>query len=106
MCRTHLAKSVRVGGQVVPLVVKWQAAGNDKFGEFGWPWELWPWPPSAGCSNTSQPATMWLEGGSPTALLFQCLNLLGLVQVTPTFHSVGSYSLVSVQMCINVGQSM
>jgi hypothetical protein len=87
-------------------VVKWQAAGNDKFGEFGWPWELWPWPPSAGCSNTSQPAAMWLEGGSPTALLFQCLMLLGLVQVTPTFHSVGSYSLVSVQLCINVGQSM
>jgi hypothetical protein len=62
LCRLPLAKSVSVGSQQLDLYVKWQPEGRDKFGEFGWPWELWPWPPSAGCSNTGQPATMWLDG--------------------------------------------
>lgn len=62
-CRVPLARSVSVGSQQLQLWVKWQPEGRDKYADFGWPWELWPWPPSSGCSNTSQPAAMWLEGG-------------------------------------------
>lgn len=57
-----LSRSVSVSGQQLSLSVRWQPQGDDKYGQFGWPWELWPWPPSASCSNTSQPAIMWLEG--------------------------------------------
>jgi hypothetical protein len=62
---------VSVGSQQLELYVKWQPEGRDKFGEFGWPWELWPWPPSAGCSNTGQPATMWLDGEHPASSAYE-----------------------------------
>ncbi|KAF6257202.1 hypothetical protein COO60DRAFT_1640125 [Scenedesmus sp. NREL 46B-D3] len=49
-----LGRSLRVNNVQDPTADKW--------GDFGWPWELWPWPPAAACSHTGQPAVMHLGG--------------------------------------------
>jgi hypothetical protein len=61
-CSEPLGRSLRVNGTLVGLQAQLQNPGADKWGDFGWPWELWPWPPSAACSNTGQPAAMRLKG--------------------------------------------
>eukprot|EP00775_Hariotina_reticulata_P008415 gene8415-8599_t len=53
--------------QVVPLTPHITPATRDKYGEFGWPWELWPWPPSSSCSNTGTPAAMYLAALLPVS---------------------------------------
>uniref|UniRef100_A0A383WL10 Uncharacterized protein n=1 Tax=Tetradesmus obliquus TaxID=3088 RepID=A0A383WL10_TETOB len=57
-----LGRSFRLGGALVPLQAALTDPAGDKFGEFGWPWELWPWPPSASCSDTGTPAVLRLQG--------------------------------------------
>ncbi|WIA23663.1 hypothetical protein OEZ85_000364 [Tetradesmus obliquus] len=56
-----LGRSLRLGGALVPLQAALTDPAGDKFGEFGWPWELWPWPPSASCSDTGTPAVLRLQ---------------------------------------------
>jgi hypothetical protein len=29
---------------------------------FGWPFELWPWPPGWACANTGRPPALFLAG--------------------------------------------
>jgi hypothetical protein len=59
LCRSKpLSHALEVDGRRVAAL-----APTDKAGQFGWPWELWPWPPGGGaCSATGTPSAVMLQG--------------------------------------------
>jgi hypothetical protein len=59
--RAPLRRSLRIGGARVPLVADYVSGYWDN-NDFGWPWELWPWPPGYGCANTGRPPALFFAG--------------------------------------------
>ena len=62
--RAPLSRSLSVDGTRVPLEPGFEPGLWDS-SNFGWPWELWPWPPGWSCANTGRPPALFLHGGPP-----------------------------------------
>ncbi|KAI8474168.1 MAG: hypothetical protein J3K34DRAFT_496058 [Monoraphidium minutum] len=55
-----LDRGIELGGAPVALAPNFDGGYWDN-NNFGWPWELWPWPPGWGCANTGRPPALFLE---------------------------------------------
>eukprot|EP00879_Flechtneria_rotunda_P023539 GHRR01024902.1.p1 GENE.GHRR01024902.1~~GHRR01024902.1.p1 ORF type:complete len:440 (+),score=108.58 GHRR01024902.1:99-1418(+) len=60
--RLPLDWALSIDSKRLLLQAKMQDATADKWGQFGWPPELWLWPPGGPCTNTGTPPRLWLEG--------------------------------------------
>lgn len=56
-----LGRGLRADGLPVVLFPAVDPGARDT-NNFGWPWELWPWPPGWACANTGRPPALYMRG--------------------------------------------
>eukprot|EP00877_Chromochloris_zofingiensis_P005182 jgi/Chrzof1/14665/Cz09g11100.t1 len=80
-----LHRSVKLNGRALFMYKNYVPSIWDKWGAFGWPPELWPWPPASACSNTGKALELWLAGGK--YVTFDAINFDSVPTMTVSFQN-------------------